>query len=237
MSCGAVVEPIMDQRSCGEMKKDEADMGLLHILKEAVLGLQALEIGATAIGPATRIMPQFSLEAKRFPLSLDRRKCRWNENVGLLGRERVAAAGRRPNAVFDRPASHAVAFVEALVRPDVHPTRALAGDRIHAGQQRGAFKPLGQCLLPALDGAGQNAGLEEIISNLEERPMRAGLWRRQERQQDVGVAGGGYDKLGGAEWIIALGIGFAGFRGLAVGFVFANDHDLVERADIRVPAG
>jgi len=52
------------------MKKDEADMGLLHILKEAVLGLQALGNGATAIGPAARIMPQFVPEAKRFPLSL-----------------------------------------------------------------------------------------------------------------------------------------------------------------------
>ena len=103
-------------------------------------------------------------------------------DVGAHREQMVRAARRRPDAGFDCGFARLRARVQVRIGPDMQEARDFAGDRIHRGEDRRELHARRRLLLPGRDGRRQAGRLQQIGAHLEDRPVLAGLDRRQERK-------------------------------------------------------
>src|SRR5580658_10967645 len=180
----------------------------------------------------------FVRSAPRAEKSVYRReRSRQHESV-LLFHHDAGRIARRPLAGRGGFVAHAGPLVGVLVGPDVHPFVQCTELRIHPGDQRREFRAALDLFRPALDQAGDGAGDQRVLADLEQR---ADLARRQRRRERRGVEH--LALLVGDEFADRRRPAFVlrrrgAHRGALLEAVVGPDmDDLVQRADVGVPEG
>src|SRR5580698_4177681 len=167
---------------------------------------------------------------------LHRRERRRQINVDLLRYQMAGAAGRRPHSFGGSSGAQLRALVEALVGPDVQEARHRAGHRRHGGEYRRDFHAAGHRLAPRGGGRLEAVRLEHITTYLVARAEFARLQRRDEVEWNVSVHRHGDDAFADAKRIGRIERCEAGIERCGGIDRLADDQDLIDRADVGIPA-